>query len=320
MFDSEKLSQEVEQFKASEAQLRSECDRLETLLAQYKTDLARAEKEVERERDGRKSAENDCAQAREEWERTFDAIEDFVTILDADRGVVRINRTIREAFKCDTREYVGIRCHSLFYGKDRLCKRCPASKVLVDHQTHSAEFTNRRMKKVFWVTASPILGRSGELTGLVHVTKDITDRKNAEEDLKTAYEKMEFRVKERTAELTAANERLQSEVAERRRTERVLREREAELDFRSRNLEDVNTALRVLLKAREEDQSDLEERVLSNVKDLVMPYIEKLSGTQLSSEQTAYLEILESNLNDIVSPFSGSSHPPIFVSLPGKSG
>lgn len=318
MTESENLSQELERLKASEARLRRECSRLEGLLALGEADLSRAEKQVKRERDGRKNAEKECAQAREEWERTFDAIEDFVTILDADRGVVRMNRTIREAFKCDTKDHVGVRCHSLFYGRDRLCKRCPASEVLVDHQTHSTEFTNRRMKKVFWVTASPILDTSGKLTGLVHVTKDITDRKRAEEDLKAAYEKMESRVKERTAELTAANERLQSEVAERSRTERVLREREAELDFRSRNLEEVNTALRVLLKAREEDQSDLEERVLSNVKDLVMPYVEKLSNTQLSSEQNAYLEILESNLNDIVSPFSRKLSSTYYRLTPGE--
>ncbi len=318
MSESDQLLHEMEQLKASEARLRRDLKRLEELPAPCRSDRSWAEVEVRVERDRRKKAERECIRAREEWERTFDAIEDFVTILDTNRRVVRMNRTIREAFKCSAKDHTGVRCHELFYGKDRMCKNCPASKVLIDHQTHSAEFKNRRMGKVFWVTASPILNESGELIGLVHVTKDITERKKAEEDLKTAYEVMESRVKERTAELTIANARLHSEVAERRRTEKVLREREAELDFRSRNLEEVNTALRVLLKARENDQADLEERVLSNVKDLVRPYVEKLNGTQLDSEQIAYLEILESNLNDIVSPFSRKLSSKYFRLTPGE--
>jgi DNA-binding CsgD family transcriptional regulator len=85
---------------------------------------------------------------------------------------------------------------------------------------------------------------------------------------------------------------------------KALRKKDAELEMKTNNLEEVNTALRVLLKRREEDKAELEEKVLSNVKDLVLPYLEKLKETSLDTNQVAYLTILESNLNDIVSPFS----------------
>jgi DNA-binding CsgD family transcriptional regulator len=58
------------------------------------------------------------------------------------------------------------------------------------------------------------------------------------------------------------------------------------------------------LKSREEDKSELEEKVLSNVKALVLPYVEKLKMTSLDANQISYMSILESNLNDIISPFS----------------
>ena len=51
---------------------------------------------------------------------------------------------------------------------------------------------------------------------------------------------------------------------------------EETLDIKSRTLEDVNTALRVLLKQREEDKSELEGNILSNVKELILPYVERL--------------------------------------------
>lgn len=85
--------------------------------------------------------------------------------------------------------------------------------------------------------------------------------------------------------------------------EEALKEREQELELQRQKLEETNTALRVLLKAREEDKRDLEDKVLANVKELVNPYIEKLNNSGLDARQKAYLEIVESNLNDIISPF-----------------
>ena len=78
---------------------------------------------------------------------------------------------------------------------------------------------------------------------------------------------------------------------------------EEELKIKSRNLEEANTALKVLLKQRDQDKGDLEEKVLRNVKELVLPYIDKLKGKQLNDEQRRYIDILETNLKNIISPF-----------------
>lgn len=79
---------------------------------------------------------------------------------------------------------------------------------------------------------------------------------------------------------------------------------EDDLKLKSQNLEELNTALRVLLKQREADQGELEEKVLANVKQFVIPYLEKIKRGQLDAKSTVYLNILESNLADILSPFS----------------
>jgi len=85
--------------------------------------------------------------------------------------------------------------------------------------------------------------------------------------------------------------------------EEAVKERESELELQRQKLEETNTALRVLLRAREEDKLELEEKVLGNVKELVFPYIDNLKQSGLNSRQKAYVEIVESNLNDIISPF-----------------
>jgi len=93
------------------------------------------------------------------------------------------------------------------------------------------------------------------------------------------------------------------DITERKMAEEVLKKREQELQLKSQSLEEANTALKVLLKHREEDKATLEEQVLANVKKLVLPYLEKLKGPRLDTSQRLHIEIIEAHLNDIVSPF-----------------
>ncbi|MEK7826194.1 MAG: helix-turn-helix transcriptional regulator, partial [Thermodesulfobacteriota bacterium] len=93
------------------------------------------------------------------------------------------------------------------------------------------------------------------------------------------------------------------DITERKRAEETLRQREEELSIKSRNLEEVNTALKVLLKQREEDRKEMEENVLANVKTSILPYIEKVKESPLTHHQKACLEILEAQMKKIISPF-----------------
>jgi DNA-binding CsgD family transcriptional regulator len=105
---------------------------------------------------------------------------------------------------------------------------------------------------------------------------NISDRKKAEAALKLSNEELEKRVEERTSELKA----------------------------KTCSLEELNTALRVLLDRREEDRKNLEEAIAGNLRSLILPYIEKLQRTQLSPEQTVFVSILHSHLLEIASQFA----------------
>jgi DNA-binding CsgD family transcriptional regulator len=94
------------------------------------------------------------------------------------------------------------------------------------------------------------------------------------------------------------------DVTKQRKTERQLKDRDEELELKNLNLEEVNTALRVLLNKGEEDKKELEEKILSNIKELVEPFINRLRTSRLDKMQSAYVDVLESNLTDIISPFS----------------
>ena len=83
-----------------------------------------------------------------------------------------------------------------------------------------------------------------------------------------------------------------------------LESRIKKLDEALKNEKETNRALKALLKKKEQDQIEIQESVLLNVNKLILPYIEKIKMTELDEFQKTYLSIIETNLNDIVSPFS----------------
>jgi PAS domain S-box-containing protein len=94
------------------------------------------------------------------------------------------------------------------------------------------------------------------------------------------------------------------DITDQMKSKEALAAKGRELESRSDNLSEVNTALKVLLKKRDEDRKALEEKVLYNVKSLIRPYLQKMKTSGVNAKQKAYIEILESNLNEIVSPLS----------------
>lgn len=116
----------------------------------------------------------------------------------------------------------------------------------------------------------------------------------------------DYVLKNRLSRLVPALTRALQEVKERKERDmalEALKKREQALEAKSRSLEEANTALKVLLQHRQEDKAALEERVLANVRKLILPYIESLKHLHLNDMQMSQIRILEENLNQIVSPF-----------------
>ncbi|NQV03295.1 MAG: PAS domain S-box protein [Bacteroidia bacterium] len=94
-----------------------------------------------------------------------------------------------------------------------------------------------------------------------------------------------------------------NDVTARKRAEETLREREKRLEQQAKHLEEMNTALKVLLEHRDEEKGKMEENILLNVKKLILPYIEKMEKGRLDVENETYLNIVKSNLDNLISPF-----------------
>jgi PAS domain S-box-containing protein len=93
-------------------------------------------------------------------------------------------------------------------------------------------------------------------------------------------------------------------ITERKKAEMKLRMREQELSQKAKELEDTNTALEVLLHKRDKDIVNIKGKVSTNVTKLIKPYVEKLKFEVQASHHKNLLEIVERNLNEIVSPLA----------------
>ena len=239
------------------------------------------------------------------YQALLDNINDGVYMLNKKGRFVFINRVIEERSRIPFDKFIRLHFLDIVDPKDHERVQMNFKKVMRGEEVLPYELgyrTAHGKTLVVEVNTKPIY-KAGVAVGLQGVSRNITKRKQVEEALVRAKDKLERRVKERTAKLVKSNELLAKEIQERKKAERELRKREKELRIKTRNLEEANTALRVLLKKRDEDRTELEEKVLSNVKELVLPYLEKLKRTGLNQRQKTFASILESNIDDIISRF-----------------
>ncbi len=184
----------------------------------------------------REKAEETLRHSKEQWEQTFNTVPDLMAILDTQCRIIRVNQAMADRLGVTPDHCIGLRCYEAVHGQRETPGFCPHSLTCRDGQQHVAEVTEPRLGGDFLVSTTPLKGATGELIGTVHVARDITERKAAEQklqqrtsELQKLTKTLEQRVLERTAELATANALLERDIAERRRAEEQLKESEKKL-------------------------------------------------------------------------------------------
>ena len=95
-----------------------------------------------------------------------------------------------------------------------------------------------------------------------------------------------------------------TDITERKHAEKKLREKDIKLERQARNLEEMNAALKILLEQRDKEKADIKENLLISIKKMISPYVEKLHKNKLDEESKTYVNIIISNLEEIIAPIS----------------
>jgi PAS domain S-box-containing protein len=261
--------------------------------------------DVKRELAERRKAEAKIRESEQRYRTVLEASPDPVVVYNMQGVATYVNPAFEQTFGLSRDELLGKQID--FVPEEAW----PETKVAIEAMLSGQKinlFETKRLtrdgrKLDVQLSSTLYLNPEGVPVGNIVTLRDITARKLVEEELSKYRDHLEELVHARTAELAQSNLRLEKEIEDRRQAEAELKKREQELKSQSQHLEEVNTALRVLLKQREADKKELEENVLSNVKELVGPYLEKLKMGQPGNRHATLAKIIESNLNHITSPF-----------------
>ena len=134
----------------------------------------------------RKRAEEDIRRAKEEWERTFDSVPDLIAILDEHHQVIRANRAMARRLGTTPQQCVGLPCYQVVHGTDAPPPFCPHAQTLRDLRVHTEEVHEDRLGGDFLVTTTPLMDEQGKFLGAVHVARDVTEHKRAEDALRAS--------------------------------------------------------------------------------------------------------------------------------------
>lgn len=280
-------------------------------VVQSKRQIKALHKQIE-QFESEKVAHTQVRQALLDLERRYQSlvenIPDVVYSLDEHGIILTINKAVA-AYGFSPQELIGRSFVDLIHYKDRERVANAYFEVVAQGKDYTRTQKFRIVTKsgeIRWFEANCAIrfGPGGRLVMQEGVCRDITENTHNEQTMIKAHEELEDKVRLRTLELTQANQELQKEIEERRAIEKTLRERERDLQIEKANLQEANTTLQVLLKRREEDKRALEEQVMTNVKKLVMPYLNKVQKESSDERHKTFLGIAESNLADVTRGFS----------------
>jgi PAS domain S-box-containing protein len=122
-------------------------------------------------------------QAAEQWSKTFDTTSDLVFVQDKDFRFVKVNKSVCDLLKVKPEDLIGKKCYEVLHKSDKPWPNCPLSKALKDKRPHTKEVYDPNIGISLLITAFPLFDGNGELTSVVHIATDITERKRMEEVL-----------------------------------------------------------------------------------------------------------------------------------------
>ena len=274
-------------------------------LALVAVDKGKLYADVRREMTERKRTEATLRESEQRYRLLLESSPDPIVLYNIQGKVTYVNPAFEQTFGFSGKELLGKQID--FVPSENWPETKAAIKRMLSGQKIQL-FETRRMTKdgrVLDVQLSSTLyyNRDDQPAGNVVILRDISVQKKTERELRKYHDHLEDLVQERTAELAKINAKLEQEIDERIRAEEALRKQGNRFKAQSHHLEEVNTALKVLLKQREDDKKELAENVLSNVKELISPYLERLKKSQLNTNQKTLINILDSNLSNMISPF-----------------
>jgi PAS domain S-box-containing protein len=239
---------------------------------------------IARDLTARKQAEEALRRSEEKYRVLLESISDGVFQLDAKGRFVYMNRSGLQRTGLTEQNLHTFLFRDMVTPEERKKVRAHFENVMKGKEVPPFElkYVSRRGRTVYVEVRYRPVFENRTVVGVVGISRDITDRKEAEELILHAKDRLEQMVDMRTKELE---------------------DKTGQLALRTRNLEDMNTALNVLLTKIENDRKEIENNIRANLQESLFPHLENLKKSHLSEAQKACITVMEEAVNDIAMPF-----------------
>ncbi len=213
----------AEGFEATQEELTSSNEELQSALEEYqstneeletaKEEMQATNEELATVNDELQHRNEELGKSEERFRLLVEAVKDYaIFMLDPEGTIVSWNEGARRLKGYEPSEILGSN-FSRFYLPEDIRRQHPQHELEVARKVGRYEEEGWRIRKDgsrFWanVVISRIDGSDGNIIGFSKVTRDLTERKRAEESLREANETLETKVQERTARLRATEDQL----------------------------------------------------------------------------------------------------------------
>jgi PAS domain S-box-containing protein len=148
----------------------------------------------------------------EEMETILNGIQDFILVIHPDMTIAEANSSFLQKMGYTRAEVIGRKCHEVYHKIDHPCERstdnCPLQNVIrnkrQERQVQKRVLPNGDLR-FYEVSIYPVWEKNGKISKFIHISRDITEQRQQEEELTRRLEQM---VEDRTRQLKETHAKL----------------------------------------------------------------------------------------------------------------
>lgn len=137
----------------------------------------------------RHRTKREVRQTNQQMQTILDSLSSRIVLLNSKREVIWVNRTVSEELDLSEGDICKMHCHDVLFGNHDACDPCPVLESIKRIKPFN-QVSKDKNKRTFKITAIPVCNEMGEVTNVVEVVDEITERLHLESQLRQA-QKME---------------------------------------------------------------------------------------------------------------------------------